>query len=147
MDRGQSRRTEMLGNGEAAAAAVGRSVLFLHLCSVLTRSTSLPPSLIPSFLPCSIPILVRCPSNRADRGRRRLSSCRKNNRNPRPRRRKERRIDDEREEEEGEDKEHPCPTQVLSMSCPAPCGTAARYIHTSFSEHIPQLEGYTHFDL
>ena len=67
-----------LGNGEAAAdaVAVGRSVLFLHLCS--------------------FPILVRCPFSR-------LSSCRKNNRNPSPspRREEKRKIDEE--EEEGEE--------------------------------------------
>ena len=78
--------------------SVGRSVLFLHLCLVL--SSSLLPSLFWSVV------------HPAGRGRR-LSSCRKNNRNPSPRKEeRRRRIDDEKrrkeeEEEEEEDQEHP----------------------------------------
>ena len=47
---GQSRRTEMLGNGEAAAA-VGQSVGIILAPVLGAHSLDLPPSLPPSLLP------------------------------------------------------------------------------------------------
>ena len=48
------------GMGKQQLRSVSRSVLFLHLCSVLTRSTSLPPSFLPSmFYPHFGPLSIQ----------------------------------------------------------------------------------------